>query len=58
MGKYEVIRNMQAMERWRQRTGNTTYKGIHRDSRTKKAEEQMHRKPYGMKDESLDGSHA
>ena len=47
MSKYDAVNDVRMMERWKQRTGNTTYKGIHKDSRTLQAEEVMRRKSYG-----------
>ena len=47
MSKYDAVNDVRMMELWKQRTGNTTYKGIHKDSRTLQAEEVMRRKPYG-----------
>ena len=55
MSKYDAVNNLRLMEEWKRRTGNTTYKGIHKDSRTLRAEEIMRRKPYGGIYENLTG---
>lgn len=57
MSRHDAIRQQQAMELWKRRTGNQTYKGIHKDGVTRKAMEEMRRKPYGGTYGHMDGSH-
>ena len=47
MSKYDAVNSLRMMEEWKRRTGNKTYSGIHKDSRTLRAEKEMRRKPYG-----------
>ena len=46
MGRLEDQNKRRRVEAWRIRTGNMTYKGTHRDTKTQAAEKIMARKPY------------
>ena len=50
MGRLEEHK-LQRFDNWRRRTGNMTRKGIRRDEKTLKAEEQMKRKPFCLNHE-------
>lgn len=59
MSRIDDINKKKRINEWRIRTGNMTFNGSHRDSKTLAAEERMRRKPYETKREMLvDGSHA
>lgn len=49
MGRIDDVNKKKRINAWRIRTGNMTFNGSHRDSKTLAAEEWMKRKPYGVK---------
>lgn len=59
MSRIDDVNKKKRINAWRIRTGNMTFSGSHRDSKTLAAEEWMRRKPYETKREILvDGGHA
>ena len=52
MSRVDDLNKQKMIAAWRVRTGNATWKGTHKDSKTREAEARMKRRPYYMKGES------